>query len=303
MHRLTHIGMVMRRVCLHGSGTVNENSTKFLDFVRSRGLRVPFSWFQLPEAYHWTWDANTGGVAKEIDHVLVDGRWRMIQNCRVYRSAQFLNTDHRLVVTLTLQLKSGRMVPSQLRLYVGKLEDERVAEEFVNRLRRDLGGLGALGNSKELRSDFKNTILDVIVFTVHLSPLQKVVLFHSNQILFHRRILFKASSLISHLPGSGNFASNKRHVPLAVDTTPSLVAEPPLCSSWFVEPLAWMETSLLGVTQGQLSCPKCRVKLGSFSWCGLQCSCSAWVTPAFCLHRARLDPPKDRGTIPQSVCS
>ena len=79
-------------------------------------------------------------MAKEIDHVLVDGRWRMIQNCRVYRSAQFLNTDHRLVVaTLKLHLKSRRMVPFQPRLDVGKLNDERVAEEFANRLSSDLG--------------------------------------------------------------------------------------------------------------------------------------------------------------------
>ena len=53
-------------------------------------------------------------MAKEIDHVRVDGRWRMIQNCSVYWSAQFLNRDHRLVAeTLKLQLKSGRMVPSE----------------------------------------------------------------------------------------------------------------------------------------------------------------------------------------------
>ena len=68
----------------------------------------------------------------------------MIQNCRVYWSAQFLNTDHWLVVaTLKLHLKSGRMVLSQPRLDVGKLKDERVAEEFANRLSGDLGGLGA----------------------------------------------------------------------------------------------------------------------------------------------------------------
>ena len=48
---------------------------------------------------------------------------------------QFLNTDHRLVVaTLKFQLKSGRMVPSQPRLDVGKLKDESVADEFANRL-------------------------------------------------------------------------------------------------------------------------------------------------------------------------
>ena len=71
--------------------------------------------------------------------MLIDGNWRMIQNCRVYQSAHFLNTDHRLVVTsLKLQLKSRRMVPSRPRLDVGKLKDERVADEFVNRLSRDL---------------------------------------------------------------------------------------------------------------------------------------------------------------------
>ena len=78
--------------------------------------------------------------------MLVDGHWRIIQNCRVYRSAQFLNTDHRLVVaTLKLQLQSRRMAPFQPRLDVGKLMDERVAEEFANRLSGDLGDLGALG--------------------------------------------------------------------------------------------------------------------------------------------------------------
>ena len=52
------------------------------------------------------------------------------------------------------------MVPSQPRLDVGKLKDERVAEEFLNRLSGDLGGLGALGNPEELWSAFKTTILD-----------------------------------------------------------------------------------------------------------------------------------------------
>ena len=57
----------------------------------------------------------------------------MIQNCRVYWSAQFHNTDHRLLVAiLKLQLISGRMAASQPRLDVGKLKDERVAEEFAN---------------------------------------------------------------------------------------------------------------------------------------------------------------------------
>ena len=94
-------------VGLHWSGTVNQNSTKFLDFARSHLLRVAGSWFQRPQAHRWTWYSNAGGVEKEIDHVLVDGPWRMLQNCSVYRIVQFLNADHRLVVaTLQFQLES-----------------------------------------------------------------------------------------------------------------------------------------------------------------------------------------------------
>ena len=53
------------------------------------------------------------------------------------------------------------MVPSQPRLDVGKLKDERVAEEFANRLSGDLGGRSAFENPEELWSAFKTTILDV----------------------------------------------------------------------------------------------------------------------------------------------
>ena len=36
----------------HGSGTMNQNRTKFLDFARRHGLRVAGSWFQRPQAHH-----------------------------------------------------------------------------------------------------------------------------------------------------------------------------------------------------------------------------------------------------------
>ena len=78
MYRPALIGMVMRRVSPHGSGTMNQNGTKYLDFARSHGLRMTGSWFHRPQAHRWTWNSNAGGVAKEIDHVHVTGRWRMI---------------------------------------------------------------------------------------------------------------------------------------------------------------------------------------------------------------------------------
>ncbi len=59
---------------------------------------------------HWTWYSNTGIVCKDIDHILISTRWRLLQNCREFRSAEFLATDYRLVVaTLKLHLKSRRV--------------------------------------------------------------------------------------------------------------------------------------------------------------------------------------------------
>ena len=44
----------------HGSGTVNQKSTKFLDFARSHGLRVAGSWFRHPQTHRWTWYSKAG---------------------------------------------------------------------------------------------------------------------------------------------------------------------------------------------------------------------------------------------------
>ncbi|XP_038127877.1 dual specificity protein phosphatase 12 [Cyprinodon tularosa] len=96
-----------------------------------------------------------------------------------------------------------------------------------------------------------------------------------------RRTLFRGSSVLSHTVGVGASAfSHKKPSNLTGDVQ---------CTSYFIEPVQWMEPALLGVMNGQLLCPKCRSKLGSFSWCGDQCSCGSWVTPAFQLHRNRVD--------------
>ncbi|XP_026170262.1 dual specificity protein phosphatase 12 isoform X2 [Mastacembelus armatus] len=96
-----------------------------------------------------------------------------------------------------------------------------------------------------------------------------------------RRTLFCGSSILSHPVGEGASAfGHKKSSNLTGDVQ---------CTSYFIEPVQWMEQALLGVMNGQLLCPKCGSKLGSFNWCGDQCSCGRWVTPAFQLHRNRVD--------------
>lgn len=102
-----------------------------------------------------------------------------------------------------------------------------------------------------------------------------------------RRSLFRSSSILDHSEGSGPIAfAHKRMAPSF------MLATGTQCTSYFIEPVQWMESALLGVMDGQLLCPKCSAKLGSFNWYGEQCSCGRWITPAFQIHKNRVDEKK-----------
>ena len=97
----------------------------------------------------WTWYSNAGGVAKEIDHILVSTRWRILQNCRVYRSAEFFATNHRLVATtLTLHVKSRKISRWDYNVFhIEKIKDLSCAHEYAVTVSNRFEVLDALEDS------------------------------------------------------------------------------------------------------------------------------------------------------------
>lgn len=146
----------------HGSGTRNINSSFLLNFAKSRRLRVGGSWFQRSNPHRWTWYSNAGGVAKEIDHILVSTRWRILKNCRVYRSAEFFATDHRLVVaTLRIHVRSKKM--SRCRnttFHLDKLREPTCAQEYAVAVSNRFEALSSLEDPEELWGAFKRGTLE-----------------------------------------------------------------------------------------------------------------------------------------------
>jgi hypothetical protein len=67
------------------------------------------------------------------------------------------------------------------------------------------------------------------------------------------------------------------------------LADAPPCQNVFLEPLAWMDGIEEGMNEGKLCCPRCDVKVGYYNWSGCQCSCGAWVTPAFYVQLGKVD--------------
>jgi len=101
-----------------------------------------------------------------------------------------------------------------------------------------------------------------------------------------RRALIYPENVIDHEPGKGQlaFPYRKRNPGF-----PRNHNQEEVCSSYFIEPMSWIEGLQGGSIEGKIDCPKCHTKLGSYSWRGCQCSCGTWVTPAFMVHRAKVD--------------
>ena len=136
----------------HGSGTRNDNSSFLLNFARFRRLRIIAS----------SWNSNARGVAKEIDHILVSTRWRILQNCRVFRSAEFFGTDHRFVVaSLKLHVKS-RKPPRRNHtvFHLEKLQDLTCRQEYAVTVSDRFGVLDTLENPEELWDTFKREVTE-----------------------------------------------------------------------------------------------------------------------------------------------
>ncbi|XP_030926243.1 dual specificity protein phosphatase 12-like [Quercus lobata] len=101
-----------------------------------------------------------------------------------------------------------------------------------------------------------------------------------------RRVVALQENVVDHIPGEGetSFEWRKRK-----SGNPYNKSEESECSSIFVEPLQWMTAVKEGAMEGKLSCAHCEARLGFFNWSGIQCSCGSWITPAFQIHKSRVD--------------
>ncbi|XP_021749340.1 probable inactive dual specificity protein phosphatase-like At4g18593 [Chenopodium quinoa] len=97
-----------------------------------------------------------------------------------------------------------------------------------------------------------------------------------------RQIVASQESINSHEQGKGEEIFGWRKKKSESNSLPE-------CSAIFVEPLKWMQPVQEGYVWEKLYCMGCKSRLGSFNWAGMQCSCGAWVNPAFQILKSRID--------------
>ena len=140
----------------HSSGSRNDNGERLLDLCALHQLKITGSWFRRRNMHRWTWISNDGRTKNELDYIIVSARWNIVQNCRVYRSADCgNNTDHRLVAAIcSLRLKRCSLPQdTSPPIAVEKLLDPITQRNFVLKLHNRFA---LLSESDESASSIKN---------------------------------------------------------------------------------------------------------------------------------------------------
>ena len=83
----------------HGIGRMNDNGERLCEFCDMNELIITGTWFPHRDIHEATWVSPDGKTRNQIDHVLINKKFRKsVIDTRVYRSAD-IGSDHHLVCT------------------------------------------------------------------------------------------------------------------------------------------------------------------------------------------------------------
>ena len=114
----------------HGCGKMNENGERLVDFCLDFDLVIGGTLFQHKDIHKLTWKSPDSKTVNQIDHLMINHRWRRSLLDRVFRGAD-LYIDHFLVVgSIRLKLKNAYHKKSSKKGYdVSRLKNEKIQKE------------------------------------------------------------------------------------------------------------------------------------------------------------------------------
>jgi len=72
---------------------------------REHRLCIAGSWFHQKDTHHYSWIAPDGATQKEIDHVLVNSKYRCVRNSHIYRGLECGLDHHPVIADLALHFR------------------------------------------------------------------------------------------------------------------------------------------------------------------------------------------------------
>ena len=124
-----------------GSGVLNDNGSRLLNFASDNNLKIANSFFQHKMSHQLTWYSNDRVQTKKTsDYLLVSSRFfSSVMDVKVRLQTSLL-TDHKLVLGV-FQLKAQKMAPPVKKLDIKRLEVPVVRDAYKNELENRVRGL------------------------------------------------------------------------------------------------------------------------------------------------------------------
>ena len=80
----------------HGCGTRNDNEERLIDFCLNNNQVIGGTLFPHKDIHKLTWKSPDGRTTNQIDHIIINNKWRRsLFDVKVYRGAD-VNSDHYL---------------------------------------------------------------------------------------------------------------------------------------------------------------------------------------------------------------
>ena len=116
----------------HGVGDLTSNRKRVINLCEENNLIIGGTLFTHKNIHKLTWTSLDGRTQSQIDHIIINGKWRgSLLDVRVMRNA-VVGCDHNLLVArITLKLRNSKngMARNQ-RPDISRLKDTLIKEKF-----------------------------------------------------------------------------------------------------------------------------------------------------------------------------
>ena len=126
----------------HGIGELNDNGERLIGLCEQNDLIIGGTLFPHKKIHKITWTSPDGNTKEQLDHILINRKWRgSLLDVRIYRGADIFSDHGLLISKIKLKLRKTRKGQERgMIIDSGALEDEGTKSkyrlELPNRFRK-----------------------------------------------------------------------------------------------------------------------------------------------------------------------
>ncbi|XP_076105824.1 uncharacterized protein LOC143074160 [Mytilus galloprovincialis] len=141
----------------HGLGEINNNGERLVEMCTMNNLVIGGTIFEHKNIHKATWVSPNGKVKNQIDHILINKKWRSsLIDVKVKRGADVYSDHHLVIGKIRLKLRKNRYkTPSKI-IDFGKLKQPEIQQNFNIELKNRFEVLQLEENEIDINSKWQH---------------------------------------------------------------------------------------------------------------------------------------------------